>query len=118
MPCSSSGKPVATPRTLLIDSAQKIGQSAKLDLLMELVPELLEEGRRILVFSQFTRMIALIEDELNRLSIGYSKLTGQTQDRGRCHRIIQKRGGRCVPDQPQSRWHRLKPDGSRYGNYL
>jgi SNF2 family DNA or RNA helicase len=48
---------------------------------MELLPELLEEGRKILVFSQFTRMIALIEDELNRRSIGYSKLTGQTQDR-------------------------------------
>ncbi len=69
------------PRTLLIESAQHIGQSAKLDLLMEMVPELLEEGRKILIFSQFTRMIALIEDELNKRSIGYSKLTGQTQDR-------------------------------------
>ena len=69
------------PRTLLIQEAQKINQSAKLDLLMELVPELLEEGRKILVFSQFTRMIALIEDELNKRMIGYSKLTGQTKDR-------------------------------------
>lgn len=69
------------PRTLTIQEAQKINQSAKLDLLMELLPELLEEGRKILVFSQFTRMIALIEDELNRRSIAYSKLTGQTQNR-------------------------------------
>lgn len=69
------------PRTLLIQEAQKINQSAKLDLLMELVPELLEEGRKILIFSQFTRMIALIEDELNKRTIGYSKLTGQTKDR-------------------------------------
>jgi len=43
---------------------------------MELLPEQLEEGRRILIFSQFTRMIALIEDELNARKIAYSKLTG------------------------------------------
>ena len=48
---------------------------------MEMLPEQLEEGRRILVFSQFTRMIALIEDELNSRKIGYSKLTGQTKKR-------------------------------------
>ncbi len=69
------------PRILPIQEAQKITDSAKLDLLMELLPEQLEEGRRILVFSQFTRMIAVIEDELNRRSIAYTKLTGETQYR-------------------------------------
>jgi SNF2 family DNA or RNA helicase len=69
------------PRTLPLEQAQKINESAKLDLLMEMLPEMLEEGRKILVFSQFTRMIALIEDELNKRSIAYSKLTGQTKDR-------------------------------------
>lgn len=69
------------PRTLPLDAAQQINESAKLDLLMELVPELLEEGRKILLFSQFTRMITLIEDELNKRMIAYSKLTGQTKDR-------------------------------------
>jgi SNF2 family DNA or RNA helicase len=69
------------PRTLSLKEAQKIKESAKLDLLMDLLPEQLEEGRRILVFSQFTRMIALIETELNALNIGYSKLTGQTKKR-------------------------------------
>lgn len=69
------------PRTLSLKEAQKLQESAKLDLLMELLPEQLEEGRRILVFSQFTRMIALIEEELNTRQIGYSKLTGQTRNR-------------------------------------
>jgi SNF2 family DNA or RNA helicase len=69
------------PRTLSLKEAQKITESAKLDLLMDLLPEQLEEGRRILVFSQFTRMIALIENELNARDIGYSKLTGQTKKR-------------------------------------
>lgn len=69
------------PRTLSLKEAQKITESAKLDLLMDILPEQLEEGRRILVFSQFTRMIALIEDELIVRNIGYSKLTGQTKKR-------------------------------------
>ena len=69
------------PRTLSLKEAQKITESAKLDLLMEMLPEQLEEGRRILVFSQFTKMIALIEKELNARKIEYSKLTGQTKKR-------------------------------------
>ena len=69
------------PRTLALKEAQKVNESAKLDLLMEMLPEQLEEGRRILVFSQFTKMIALIEKELDSHKIGYSKLTGQTRKR-------------------------------------
>jgi len=69
------------PRTLSLKEAQKVKESAKLDLLMEILPEQLEEGRRILIFSQFTRMIALIEDELDTRKIAFSKLTGQTHKR-------------------------------------
>ncbi len=69
------------PRTLPLEQARKVNESAKLELLMEMLPEMLEEGRRILVFSQFTRMISLIEQELNALNIAYSKLTGQTRQR-------------------------------------
>ncbi len=69
------------PRTLPLAEAKKIRESAKLDLLMDMLPEQLEEGRRILVFSQFTRMITLIEEELNTHQIAYSKLTGQTKKR-------------------------------------
>jgi SNF2 family DNA or RNA helicase len=69
------------PRTLSLKEAQKVKESAKLDLLMEMLPEQLEEGRRILIFSQFTRMIAIIEKELDEQKIGYTKLTGQTRKR-------------------------------------
>jgi superfamily II DNA or RNA helicase len=55
--------------------------SAKFSLLFDLLPELLEEGRRILLFSQFTTMLGLIERELDRRSITYTKLTGQTRKR-------------------------------------
>jgi len=57
--------------------------SAKFNLLFDLLPELLEEGRRVLLFSQFTSMLGLIEKELDRRGIAYAKLTGQTRKRDR-----------------------------------
>ena len=39
------------------------------------------EGRRILLFSQFTSMLSLIEVELKKRGVAYALLTGQTRDR-------------------------------------
>jgi superfamily II DNA or RNA helicase len=69
------------PRLLKLSSAQKVKERAKLDLLMEMLPELVSEGRRILVFSQFTSMLELIEAELVSEKLTYVKLTGDTQNR-------------------------------------
>ncbi len=69
------------PRLLKLDTARKVKHSAKLDLLMEMLPEQIEEGRRILLFSQFTSMLALIEAELKARGIPYVLLTGDTRDR-------------------------------------
>jgi superfamily II DNA or RNA helicase len=70
------------PQLLSLPAAQQIEESAKLDYLTgELLPTLLEEGRRILLFSQFTSMLALIEAHLETEKIPFLKLTGQTQDR-------------------------------------
>jgi len=69
------------PRIVSLPQAKKVRQSAKLSLLMEMLPEMLEEGRKVLVFSQFTKMLALIEQELKERDITYSKLTGQTRKR-------------------------------------
>ena len=69
------------PRLLALPEAQKAKQSAKLELLMELLPEMLAEGRKVLLFSQFTSMLALIEQELEKRGIPWVKLTGQSQDR-------------------------------------
>jgi superfamily II DNA or RNA helicase len=69
------------PRLVKLDSARKVTTSAKLERLCEMLPELIEDGRRILLFSQFTSMLALIEIELGKLDIPYVKLTGQTKDR-------------------------------------
>ena len=70
------------PQLLKSPVAQKTTESAKLAYLTdELLPTLLEEGRRILLFSTFTSMLALIEAHLEREKIPYLKLTGQTKER-------------------------------------
>jgi superfamily II DNA or RNA helicase len=69
------------PRLVKAVSAQKVKQRAKLDLLMTMLPEQVEEGRRILLFSQFTSMLALIESELKAARLEYVILTGDTEDR-------------------------------------
>jgi superfamily II DNA or RNA helicase len=69
------------PHLLKLESAKKVNTSAKLEQLMEMLPEMLTEGRRILLFSQFTSMLSLIEDELTKRKIQWVKLTGQSQKR-------------------------------------
>jgi SNF2 family DNA or RNA helicase len=69
------------PQLLSLPSAKKVKESAKLELLMDLLPEMLDEGRRILLFSQFTSMLAIIQAELDAKKIPYVLLTGQTTDR-------------------------------------
>ncbi|TVQ90657.1 MAG: DEAD/DEAH box helicase [Chromatiaceae bacterium] len=69
------------PRLLDLPRARQVQESAKLELLLDLLPEQLEEGRRILLFSQFTSMLRLIEPELDARGIAYSKLTGRTRKR-------------------------------------
>ncbi|PIV15581.1 MAG: helicase [Gallionellales bacterium CG03_land_8_20_14_0_80_55_15] len=78
------------PRLLKLASAKKVKERAKLDLLMEMLPELVGEGRRILVFSQFTSMLELIETELVQAQLRYVKLTGDTQNREEVVRRFQE----------------------------
>ena len=63
--------------------AKKAKRAAKLDYLFELLETLFAEGRRVLLFSQFTSMLSLIENELNLRHISYLKLTGESKDRGK-----------------------------------
>ncbi len=71
------------PRLLPEDFNRDIRESAKLDFLTELLGLLIEEGRRILLFSQFTTMLGLIEQHLIKEKIPYLKLTGASKDRGK-----------------------------------
>src|SRR6185312_11086649 len=44
------------PRLLKLDSAKRVKESAKLEVLLEMLREMLPQGRRVLLFSQFTSM--------------------------------------------------------------
>jgi superfamily II DNA or RNA helicase len=69
------------PRLVKLGAARRVVASAKLAHLKEMLPELVEEGRRILLFSQFTSMLDLIEAEVTALGIPYVDLRGDTKDR-------------------------------------
>ncbi len=58
-------------------------ERAKLELLADLLPALVDEGRRVLVFSQFTEMLSLAAEMLDTLALPYLTLTGQTPPRQR-----------------------------------
>jgi SNF2 family DNA or RNA helicase len=55
--------------------------SAKLDVLIPHIEELIEEGHKTLVFSQFTSMLAIVRQHLDKKGIAYEYLDGQTRDR-------------------------------------
>ena len=69
------------PRLVKLEVARGVHESAKFDLLMDMLPALLSEGRKVLLFSQFTGMLKLIAAELDRRRIRYVTLTGETRDR-------------------------------------
>jgi superfamily II DNA or RNA helicase len=69
------------PRLLDVGPGNADVPSAKLEWLATVLPELIAEGRRILVFSQFTSMLRLIGKTITELGIPYCLLTGETQDR-------------------------------------
>jgi len=65
----------------LIDSDHAGKPSAKLDLLMEQLGEVVSEGHKALVFSQFTQMLAIVQDRLDKANIPFEYLDGKTKDR-------------------------------------
>ncbi|HEX5307165.1 MAG TPA: DEAD/DEAH box helicase [Dyella sp.] len=69
------------PRLVKLEAARGVRDSAKFELLMDMLPALLGEGRKVLLFSQFTEMLKLIANELDRRRIPYVTLTGETRDR-------------------------------------
>lgn len=69
------------PRLLNSSLSHSVTESAKLDVLLDMLDELFKEGRKVILFSQFTSMLALIEPHLQQMQIPYVKLTGNTKDR-------------------------------------
>lgn len=65
----------------LLDHGGRLDESAKLDVLVPQLQELIEEGHKALVFSQFTSMLGIVREHLDNAGITYEYLDGQTRDR-------------------------------------
>jgi superfamily II DNA or RNA helicase len=65
----------------LLDQKLAGNSSAKLEALLEQLREVLEEGHKALVFSQFTSLLRIVRDRLDRSGITYTYLDGATRDR-------------------------------------
>jgi superfamily II DNA or RNA helicase len=69
------------PKLIKLKAAEKVEGSAKRARLMELLDELVAEGRKVLIFSQFVEMLKLIEADITARGWGYAMLTGRTKKR-------------------------------------
>ena len=67
----------------LVDKARIGEPSAKLDMLLSRIDEVLQEGHKALVFSQFTSLLAIVRKRLDEYRVAYEYLDGQTTDRQR-----------------------------------
>jgi superfamily II DNA or RNA helicase len=71
----------AACHTALVDDKRHHDRSAKFDVLLPKLSELVEEGHKALVFSQFTSLLALLRPEIESLGLQYEYLDGRTRDR-------------------------------------
>jgi superfamily II DNA or RNA helicase len=76
----------------LIDPARAGDPSAKLDVLVPRLQELVEDGRKVLVFSQFTSLLALLRSRLDEVNLTYEYLDGKTRDRAARVERFQRNG--------------------------
>jgi SNF2 family DNA or RNA helicase len=77
------------PRLVKLPSARLAGTSSKLDDMLEMIAEMIAEGRRILLFSQFTSMLDLMKPALDAAGIRFVELRGDTGDRAEPVRSFQ-----------------------------
>lgn len=72
-----------------LESAQKINSSAKINWLRSRLPSMVQQGRRILLFSSFTSMLDILAEEMVELKIPFLMLTGKSKHRGKMVELYQ-----------------------------
>ena len=88
-PADSEGAPAAVP-------AKPI-PSAKLEAFTELLAEAIDDGHRLLVFSQFTSLLALLREELAAQDIAHCYLDGSMSPRARQAEVDRFQSDASVP---------------------
>jgi SNF2 family DNA or RNA helicase len=80
----------------LVDANAADEPSAKVEALMEMLEPLLEEGRKVLVFSQFVGVLEILQAEIQKREWKHFILTGQTENRGALIADFQESAGAAV----------------------
>lgn len=81
----------------LVQAAASADDSAKLDAFRELLAESIDEGHRMLVFSQFTSLLALLRAELDAQGVAYCHLDGSMSAKARQAEVDRFQSGDEVP---------------------
>lgn len=74
----------------LIDEERRGESSSKLEALLEQVQEVIAEGHKALVFSQFTSLLSIVRERLDDMGIPYAYLDGRTRKREACVKRFQE----------------------------
>ncbi len=77
-----------------LESAQNMNSSAKVRWLKDKLPSMVNQGRRILLFSSFTSMLDILAEELKEMEIPFLMLTGKSKHRGA---LVQQFQGGQIP---------------------
>jgi SNF2 family DNA or RNA helicase len=77
----------------LLDKKSSSRSSAKLDLLLQHLEDVVAEERKALVFSQFTSLLQILRTRLDQLGFVYEYLDGRTRDRARRVKRFQQEPG-------------------------
>ncbi len=78
------------PRLVAPDMEPQHFESGKFELLKGLLSEALDSGHKVVIFSQYLGMIAIIVEHLKELNIDHAVLTGQTSNRGQVIKRFQE----------------------------
>jgi SNF2 family DNA or RNA helicase len=68
----------------LIDRKRTSERSSKIELLLEQLRGVLQEGHKALIFSQFTSLLGILRERLHEEGIAFEYLDGKTKDRDAC----------------------------------
>ncbi len=74
----------------LVDASAAAEDSAKLESVLELIEELHAEGHKVLLFSQFVRMLTILRERLEGMGVPHHWLTGATTNRAEVVRAFQE----------------------------
>lgn len=97
LPADARGTAAIPVESSTAEATERGIDSAKLDAFRELLEEAIDDGHRVLVFSQFTSLLALLRTELDEREISHCYLDGSMPPRARQAEVDRFQQNRDVP---------------------